>query len=121
MALAAIIHRSRLTRDEPSWWSSPDDRDDPSPRRADAATRSTPARGSERSDFRPTDEQRLLRRTLRDLVERELRPRAPEWDRSGELPWENIRRLAELGITGLTIPVAYGGGGQTLLEGVLAI
>jgi alkylation response protein AidB-like acyl-CoA dehydrogenase len=72
-------------------------------------------------DFRPTDEQRLLRRTLRDLVEREIRPRAAEWDRSGELPWDNIRRLAAIGITGLTIPVAYGGGGQTLLEGVIAI
>ena len=72
-------------------------------------------------DFRPTDEQRLLRRTIRDLVEREIRPRAAEWDRSGELPWDNIRRLAAIGITGLTIPAAYGGGGQTLLEGVIAI
>jgi butyryl-CoA dehydrogenase len=72
-------------------------------------------------DFRLTDEQRMLRRTLRDLVAREIRPRAAEWDRSGELPWDNIRRLAALGITGLTIPTAYGGGGQGLLEGVFAI
>lgn len=63
----------------------------------------------------------MLRRTIRQLVERELKPRAAEWDRSGELPWDNIRRLAELGVTGLTIPTEYGGGGQTLLEGVFAI
>ncbi|MBI3458351.1 MAG: acyl-CoA dehydrogenase family protein [Candidatus Rokubacteria bacterium] len=72
-------------------------------------------------DFQLTDEQRMLRRTLRDLVEREIKPRAAEWDKRGELPWANIRRLAELGVTGLTIPARYGGAGQTLLEGVFAI
>jgi butyryl-CoA dehydrogenase len=72
-------------------------------------------------DFRLTDEQRMLRRTIRDLVDKEIRPRAPEWDRSAELPWDSIRRLAEIGVTGLTIPVEYGGAGQTLLEGVFAI
>jgi alkylation response protein AidB-like acyl-CoA dehydrogenase len=72
-------------------------------------------------DFRLTDEQRMLRRTIRDLAEKELKPRAAEWDRSGQLPWDNIRRLAEIGVTGLTIPVEYGGAGQSLLEGVFAI
>ena len=72
-------------------------------------------------DFRLTDEQRMLRRTIRDLVEKEMKPRAAEWDRSGELPWDNIRRLAEIGVTGLTIPTEYGGAGQSLLEGVFAI
>jgi alkylation response protein AidB-like acyl-CoA dehydrogenase len=72
-------------------------------------------------NFRLTDEQRMLRRTIRDLAEKELKPRAAEWDRSGQLPWDNIRRLAEIGVTGLTIPVEYGGAGQSLLEGVFAI
>jgi butyryl-CoA dehydrogenase len=72
-------------------------------------------------DFRLSDEQRMLRRTIRDLVEREIKPRAAEWDRRAELPWDSIRRLAAIGVTGLTIPVEYGGAGQTLLEGVFAI
>lgn len=72
-------------------------------------------------DFRLTDEQRMLRRTIRDLVEKEIKPRAHEWDRDRQLPWDNIRRLAEIGVTGLTIPEEYGGAGQTLLEGVFAI
>ena len=72
-------------------------------------------------DFRMTDEQRMLRRTIRDLVEKEMKPRAAEWDRSGQLPWDNIRRLAEIEVTGLTIPTEYGGAGQSLLEGVFAI
>jgi alkylation response protein AidB-like acyl-CoA dehydrogenase len=72
-------------------------------------------------DFRLTDEQRMLRRTIRDLVEKEIKPRAAEWDRSGQLPWDSIRRLAEIDVTGLTIPSEYGGAGQSLLEGVFAI
>ena len=72
-------------------------------------------------DFRMTDEQRMLRRTIRDVVEKEMKPRAAEWDRNGELPWDNIRRLAQIGVTGLTIPTEYGGAGQSLLEGVFAI
>src|SRR5215510_8877344 len=72
-------------------------------------------------DFRMTDEQRMLRRTIRELVEKEMKPRAAEWDRSGQLPWDNIRRLAEIGVTGLTVPTEYGGAGQSLLEGVFAI
>jgi butyryl-CoA dehydrogenase len=72
-------------------------------------------------DFRLTDEQRMLRRTIRELVDKEIKPRAAEWDRSAQLPWDSIRRLAEIGVTGLTIPIEYGGGGQTLLEGVFAI
>jgi butyryl-CoA dehydrogenase len=72
-------------------------------------------------DFRLTDEQRMLRRTLRDLVEKHIKPRAHEWDRNGQFPWDNIRRLAEIGVTGLTIPTEYGGVGQSLVEGVFAI
>jgi butyryl-CoA dehydrogenase len=72
-------------------------------------------------DFRLTEEQRMLRRALRDLVDKELRPRAHEWDERAELPWDSIRRLARLGATGVTIPVEYGGAGQTILEGVFTI
>jgi alkylation response protein AidB-like acyl-CoA dehydrogenase len=71
-------------------------------------------------DFKLSDEQRMLRRTIRGLVEKEIKPRAPEWDRNGQLPWDNIRRLAEIDVTGLTIPTEYGGAGQSLLEGVFA-
>jgi alkylation response protein AidB-like acyl-CoA dehydrogenase len=72
-------------------------------------------------NFRLTDEQRMFRRAIRDLVDKELKPRAAEWDRGAELPWASIRRLANIGVTGVTIPVEYGGAGQTLLEGVFAI
>ena len=33
-------------------------------------------------DFRLSDEQRMLRRTIRDLVDKEIKPRSPEWDRN---------------------------------------
>lgn len=72
-------------------------------------------------NFRLTEEQRMFRRAVRRVVERDVRPRAGEWDRRAELPWDSIRRLAEIGVTGVTIPPEYGGSGQTLLEAVFAI
>ena len=52
----------------------------------------------------------LLERA-RDIAERDLAPRANQTDQSDEAPVENIRRLAEAGLLGLTTPVAYGGHG----------
>src|SRR5262245_52203600 len=72
-------------------------------------------------DFRMTDEQRMLRRTMRDEVVKAMTARAAESDRAGNLPRDNIRGLAQIDVTGLTIPTEYGGAGQSLLEGVFAI
>lgn len=72
-------------------------------------------------DFQLTDEQKLLKRTLREFARKELRPRAARWDETGEYPWENVKRLAELGVTGLAIPAEYGGQGGTGFDVVLAM
>ena len=45
----------------------------------------------------------------REIAERELAPRANATDQAGHVPVENIRRLAEAGLLGLTAPVDYGG------------
>ncbi len=60
-----------------------------------------------------TEDEVLLRSTVRELADRELAPRAAGFDESGEFPWENVRGLAELGLFGLTIDEAYGGSGGT--------
>jgi len=72
-------------------------------------------------DFRLTDEQRMLKAMVRELAQRELKPRAAEWEKTGEFPWDNMRKLAQVGVVGLTIPVEYGGGGGNLLDAVLAM
>src|SRR5213078_4471721 len=60
-------------------------------------------------DFAFTPEQEELARTARAFATRELAPRSREWDRTGEFPKATWRRMGELGLLGLRIPVAYGG------------
>lgn len=60
-----------------------------------------------------TEEEAILRRTVRDLADRELAPRAAEYDRQGRFPQENIAAIAAMGLFGLTIDQEYGGSGGT--------
>jgi len=56
-----------------------------------------------------TDEQRLIRDTVRDFVEREVEPTVDEADERQEFPEDVWDGLAELDLTGLKIPEEYGG------------
>ena len=60
-----------------------------------------------------SEDELLIKKTVRDFADRELAPRASSYDESGEFPWDNIRGLAELGLFGLTIGEEYGGSGGT--------
>jgi cyclohexanecarboxyl-CoA dehydrogenase len=62
-------------------------------------------------DFSFTEEQELFRRTIRDFVQREILPQSPQWDKSHEYPKEIFKKMGELGIPGVRIPVQYGGSG----------
>lgn len=56
-----------------------------------------------------TEEHELFRKTVRQFVERELRPHAEEWEVSGTTPRKVWERCGELEFLGLTYPEAYGG------------
>ncbi|GGK78092.1 isovaleryl-CoA dehydrogenase [Planomonospora parontospora subsp. parontospora] len=60
-------------------------------------------------DFELNDEQRLFQRTLREFVDSEIVPVAPEWERTGRYPAEIVDRFRQLGLFGITIPEEYGG------------
>ena len=60
-----------------------------------------------------TEDEQLLRLAVRELADKELAPRAAHYDQNEEFPWENLRRMAEMGLFGLTIDEAYGGSGGT--------
>lgn len=62
-------------------------------------------------DFGFTETQLMIKRTAREVAEKEFAPRAAEIDEKAEFPWENIRVLKELGFLGLILPEKYGGGG----------
>jgi alkylation response protein AidB-like acyl-CoA dehydrogenase len=71
--------------------------------------------------YRLTEEQLLLRDTLRELTDEKIAPRASEIDRSGEFP-EDIRQLlASYDVLALPFPVEYGGVGADLLTQCIAI
>ena len=59
--------------------------------------------------FNLTEEQGLLRKTIREVAEDNFKEKARDIDKSHEFPRENFKLLAELGLTGLTIPEKYGG------------
>lgn len=72
-------------------------------------------------DFRLTDDQELLRRSVRDFAEREIRPHVREWDEAQHFPSELVPALAALGLMGIQIPEAYGGSGMSALDYCICI
>ncbi|MDW8318547.1 MAG: acyl-CoA dehydrogenase family protein [Anaerolineae bacterium] len=72
-------------------------------------------------DFRLTEEQEGIRRLVRDLVEREVKPLAAHTDETGEFPWGPLRTMAKLGLLGLNIPEEYGGAGADHVSAAIMI
>jgi len=62
-------------------------------------------------DFSLTSDQILIRDTVRQFMEAELRPVLREYEREGKFPQEQLRRLGELGCCGTQIPEEWGGAG----------
>src|SRR5215831_3282458 len=63
-------------------------------------------------DFRLTEEQRLLRRTVREFAETEIRPHVREWDEAQHFPIELVPKLAALGLMGIQFDERHGGAGM---------
>ena len=72
-------------------------------------------------DFTLNEEQQAIRDTCRDFAEQEIKPIAEEIDRTGEFPYEVIRKMGELGLLGLPFPEEYGGAGADFLSYCIAI
>lgn len=62
-------------------------------------------------EFRLTEEQEGVRRLVRDVVEKEVKPLAAQPDETGEFPWGPLQTMARLGLLGLNVPETYGGAG----------
>ncbi len=60
-------------------------------------------------DFELNEEQRDFQRTMREFVDKEIKPVASEMERSGEYPTEIVDKLKDMGLFGMTIPEEYGG------------
>ncbi|MDD9148188.1 acyl-CoA dehydrogenase [Sporolactobacillus sp. CQH2019] len=71
--------------------------------------------------FPLTEEQQLIQSSARDFALKEVAPLAEKIDREGVFPAETMKKLAELGLTGIPTPTEYGGGGADFLSYALVI
>jgi alkylation response protein AidB-like acyl-CoA dehydrogenase len=72
-------------------------------------------------NFDLNEEQQMFQRVVRDFCESELKPYAAEVDETGELRWEAVRKMANLGLLGLQVPEAYGGSELDTLSASIAV
>jgi alkylation response protein AidB-like acyl-CoA dehydrogenase len=72
-------------------------------------------------DFSLNDHQKLIRDTVRQFMEAEVRPSVKQRDREERFPSEEIKKLAELGCCGMLTPEEWGGPGLDTLSYVLML
>jgi acyl-CoA dehydrogenase len=72
-------------------------------------------------DYTFTEEQELLRITVREFCNREIKPRIKQMMKERKIPDEIIKGMADLGILGMTVPEKYGGPGYDAVSvGIVA-
>src|SRR5947199_10788546 len=72
-------------------------------------------------DFELTDEQRLLRDTVRELARADVAPVAEELDREKRFPYEVVAQMGKLGLVGIPVPAAYGRGRDETPDPIQAV
>ncbi len=68
-----------------------------------------------------SEEQCMIRDSVRDFVQARVVPFAADWDRDNHFPREQLAEMAELGLFGMFIPEEWGGSGADYLSFALAI
>jgi butyryl-CoA dehydrogenase len=72
-------------------------------------------------DFSLNDHQKLIRDTVRQFMENEVRPSVRQRDREGRYPSAEVKKLAELGCCGMLVPEEWGGPGLDTVSYVLML
>jgi alkylation response protein AidB-like acyl-CoA dehydrogenase len=67
-----------------------------------------------------SEQQKQVIDTVRQLTQEEFKPRGLHY-MNGSFPWENIKRLAEIGVLGMAVPEEYGGLGLPVLDTALVL
>jgi alkylation response protein AidB-like acyl-CoA dehydrogenase len=71
-------------------------------------------------EFKIGTEQREMIAAVRQLAQNEFKQDAPKW-MDGTFPWPNIKKLAALGVLGMSVPEEYGGLGLSILDSALIL
>jgi alkylation response protein AidB-like acyl-CoA dehydrogenase len=67
-------------------------------------------------DLKLSDDQQLLRRSVREFAEAELGPHVMEWDEAQHFPESLVGKMAALGLMGVQLPEAYGGSAMSAVD-----
>jgi alkylation response protein AidB-like acyl-CoA dehydrogenase len=68
-----------------------------------------------------TERHEALRQQVREFAESEIAPIATEFDRDSHFPWENVRKMSDMGFFGVNVPESLGGMGLDTLSYMLVI
>ncbi|HEX4046652.1 MAG TPA: acyl-CoA dehydrogenase family protein, partial [Elusimicrobiota bacterium] len=72
-------------------------------------------------DFNLSDEQKMIRDTVRKFATTRIKPRAHELDEKEEFSVELTKEMGALGIFGIIVPEEFGGQGLDYLSYVIAV
>src|SRR4030067_2593950 len=72
-------------------------------------------------DFKLTSEKEMIRDMVRDFPEKNIKPVAPLYDEEKQFPFQNLKKMAGLGLMGMNIPAGYGGAEVGVVAYSLAI
>jgi alkylation response protein AidB-like acyl-CoA dehydrogenase len=72
-------------------------------------------------NFDLSDEQKLIKQTVRDFAEREIKPIAQELDEKAHFSVELTKKMGDLGLFGMYLPEKYGGQGLDTLSYIIAV
>jgi len=71
--------------------------------------------------FELTQEQDILRRTMRDFAEQEILPQSLTLDKNEEFSYDLTKKMAAMGLLGMTVDPKYGGLGTDVLSYIIAV
>jgi len=72
-------------------------------------------------DFQFTDEQKMLKKTVRDFAEKEIKPHIMEWDETQHFPKDLFHKMGEMGFLGVTVPEKWEGAEYGYVEYALIV
>jgi alkylation response protein AidB-like acyl-CoA dehydrogenase len=72
-------------------------------------------------DFDHSETHQQLRESVRDFAEREVRPKAIQWDKEERFPKELVPKLAEMGLLGIRVPEEYGGAAMDTMSYAICV
>ncbi|WP_268802356.1 acyl-CoA dehydrogenase [Megasphaera vaginalis (ex Bordigoni et al. 2020)] len=67
------------------------------------------------------DDQKMIQKMTKEIAQKVIAPQAAYYDRTEEFPWENVKKLSEMGFMGMAVPEIYDGAEMDMVSSVAAL